>query len=559
MPPEHVPPNPAPSAQPQSALSYILLHRCYITAIDTVEFGNGISFEDLEIVKEDYNLRINIVGQADSLLIHGWFSKGLFEVDQFRFADNSTLTAAQFESKGRAVYGTSSNDTLTGTNKNDQMFGYDGDDTLNGNEGDDVIDGGTGNDSMQGGVGADTMIGGSGNDSYVVDNAGDIVTEYTNQGTDAIESSIDYTLSTNVENLTLSGSSDLNGTGNEQANTIKGNSGDNTLYGNAGNDSIEGAAGHDFLDGGEGADTMKGGLGDDYYVVDNTGDAVIENNNEGFDTVETSISYTLGDNVEELYLESDTASINGTGNALDNRLYGNDGDNILDGRGGADYMDGDLGNDTYIVDNIDDHVYEESHAGNDTVQSSVTCILGDNIENLALTGATAINGAGNALNNVMTGNSAANTLSGGIGNDTLNGGGGNDSLIGGKGNDIYTLGRGYGNDTIVENDTAAGNVDIAQFNAGIATDQLWFRHVGNNLEVSVIGTGDKMIIQNWYSGAQYHVEQFKSGDGKVLLDTQVDVLVNAMAVYTPPALGQTILPQNYQDTLAPVITANWTA
>ncbi len=102
---------------------------------------------------------------------------------------------------------------------------------------------------------------------------------------------------------------------------------------------------------------------------------------------------------------------------------------------------------------------------------------------------------------------------------------------------------------------------MAQFLAGIAVDQLWFRHVNKNLEVSIIGgnsgSTDKFTVQDWYKGSAYHVEQFKTADNRLLLDTQVENLVQAMAAFAPPAPGQSTLPQNYQDALAPVIAANW--
>ena len=170
------------------------------------------------------------------------------------------------------------------------------------------------------------------------------------------------------------------------------------------------------------------------------------------------------------------------------------------------------------------------------------------MENLTLAGTAAINGTGNALANTLTGNAAANVLNGGLGNDVL---------IGGKGSDSYVIGRGYGVDTLQENDATPGNTDVLQFAAGVNANQLWFGKAGNDLQVSIIGTADKAIVQNWYLGSQYHVEQIKSGDGKLLLDTQVGKLVQAMAGFAPPAMGQTSLTAKQQTALAPVLAANW--
>ena len=229
----------------------------------------------------------------------------------------------------------------------------------------------------------------------------------------------------------------------------------------------------------------------------------------------------------------------------------------LNGTTGADQLVGLAGNDTYAVNNVGDVVVENLNEGTDLVNASISYTLANNVENLTLTGTSAINGTGNTLDNILTGNSAANTLTGNAGADTLDGKAGADILIGGTGNDTYWLGRGWGNDTIQENDATAGNTDIARFDAGIAADQLWFQHVGNNLEVSIIGTSDKFTLSNWYSGSANHVEQFKTSNGKTLLDSQVQSLVSAMAAFSPPAAGQTTLPANYATTLAPVIAANW--
>ena len=214
-------------------------------------------------------------------------------------------------------------------------------------------------------------------------------------------------------------------------------------------------------------------------------------------------------------------------------------------------------NDAYFVDNVLDVTTEAASEGTDTVNSSVVWTLGTDLENLTLTGSSAINGSGNASANVLIGNSGNNTLTAAAGNDTLDGGAGADTLIGGTGNDTYMVGRGYGAELLQENDATVGNTDVMQFLSGVASDQIWFRQVSNDLEVSIIGTTDKVMVQNWYLGSQYRVEQFKTSDGKTLLDSKVQDLVNAMASFAPPGVGQTSLPSNYQTTLLPIIAADW--
>ncbi len=148
------------------------------------------------------------------------------------------------------------------------------------------------------------MIGGTGNDSYYVDHVGDIIIENSAQGTDTVFSTISYTLGNHLENLTLQGTSAINGTGNTLNNRIRGNSGNNVLNGKAG------------------ADTMIGGAGNDFYYVDHVGDTIIENSGQGTDTVFSTISYTLGNHLENLTLQG-TSAINGTGNNLNNHIKGN--------------------------------------------------------------------------------------------------------------------------------------------------------------------------------------------------------------------------------------------
>jgi len=149
------------------------------------------------------------------------------------------------------------------------------------------------------------------------------------------------------------------------------------------------------------------------------------------------------------------------------------------------------------------------------------------------------------------------SLYGDAGNDTLEGGAGSDYVSGGMGSDTYLFGRGDGQDTVSDYESAP-NLDVLSLSADISADQLWFRRVGSGLEVGVIGTADKLSISSWYSGSAHHVERITTADGKTLLDTQVDSLVSAMASFAPPAAGQGTLPADYRVSLEPVLASSWT-
>ncbi|MBY5359431.1 RTX toxin, partial [Rhizobium leguminosarum] len=310
--------------------------------------------------------------------------------------------------------------------------GNDLDNVITGGAAVDTLSGGVGNDTLNGGAGADTLIGGTGDDTYIVDNAGDIVTEAADAGIDTVRTTLAaHTLAANVENLTYIGTATFTGAGNLL---------DNIIIGGVAADKLMGAGGNDTLIGGAGADTMLGGTGDDVYVVDIATDLVIENVNEGTDTVRTALaSYTLGNNVENL-IYTGSASFTGTGNALANTITGGAGNDVLNGGTGADTLIGGAGNDTYIVDNAGDIVTEAADAGTDTVRAtSANYTLAANVENLSFAGLGIFVGTGNNLDNMITGGVAADTLSGGAGNDVLNGGAGADSLIGGEGDDTYIV------------------------------------------------------------------------------------------------------------------------
>jgi Ca2+-binding RTX toxin-like protein len=187
--------------------------------------------------------------------------------------------------------------------------------TINGFSGNDILRGGNGNDFLDGGTGADNMDGGDNDDTYIVDNVFDVAAEIFGDalgGVDTVLASVSYTLSPNLENLTLTGVAAINGTGNAKDNVINGNSGNNTLIGGGGADILNGGDGNDFIDGGtgiDGNDTINGGNGNDTLL--------------GFDGND---------------------SLNG-GDGNDS-LNGESGNDTLIGGGGADILNGGFGNDT---------------------------------------------------------------------------------------------------------------------------------------------------------------------------------------------------------------------
>ncbi len=362
---------------------------------------------------------------------------------------------------------------------------------------------------LNGGAGIDTMAGGANNDTYIVDDA-DILTELAGQGTDTVISSVTWTLATNFENLTLSGSADIDGTGNSVNNRIIGNDGANTLSGGAGVDNISGGGGidyllggegNDILDGGTGADTLEGGNGFDTYSVDETGDIIVETSTGGIDTVKsTATSYTLSAYLETLLLQGAYAQ-DGTGNAQANTITGNNFNNVLIGLAGADTLNGNAGADTLDGGDDNDKLFGGA-AGDDLVGGAGNDLLDGGLNNDDMAGGTGndtyyvdsasdtvveLAGEGTAdkiflsaasfalsadaeietiqvifaAGATVTGSDTANKIFGDVGADTFNGEGGNDFLQGGLGND--TLNGGAGNDIMdggAGDDTMTGGLGV---------------------------------------------------------------------------------------------------
>lgn len=388
------------------------------------------------------------------------------------------------------------------------------------------------NNWFRGREGADTILGGNGIDfiSYSDSNLGVLVNLLAGTAQDGWGSTDSISGIEQASGSEVAGDTLL---GDTVANAFSGYGGDDSLSGWVGNDTLLAHDGADTLDGGKGSDSMVGGVGNDRYIVDAAGDTVVESPGGGIDTVQSSVSWTLGDEVEALVLTG--RARNGTGNTLDNSITGSagrnsldgdagadtldggDGSDTLDGGSGADSMAGGLGNDVYIVDDVGDVILELAGGGVDLVRTSIPIFtIAAELEELALL-AGGVNGTGNAANNVITGNTADNVLSGlggrdeligGTGNDTLQGDDGNDTLEGGAGRDSLEGAAGrdlfrwaqasHGRDTIASYDAALDDLGFsaAGFGAGLVAGVALTAAQFESNTTGLASTGDVRFVFN---------------------------------------------------------------
>jgi trimeric autotransporter adhesin len=355
------------------------------------------------------------------------------------------------------VQGNDLNNTLLGDAGDNVLIGQGGNDLMRGGAGNDVFDGRF--DEMFGSQDKDTMYGGAGNDTFYIDPTQDTIFEYLNEGTDdTVHSWGSYTLGAHLEHLVLR--SGNTGKGNELDNHITFDAGgDAFLYGMAGDDTLIGSHWRDLLDGGSGNDSMEGGNGDDTYLVDSADDVVVENDDEGWDSVQSTVDFILPEHVEDLFLLG-KAHLAGTGNDDDNWLFGNAGNNILLGEAGNDYLSGGIGNDSLEGGTGEDNL--QGGAGNDTLVGGGggrDWLFGELGNDVLIGGDDGGDLDGGAGNDSLTGGAGHDMLWGGAGNDTLLGGAGDDMLDGGLGNDSMVGGDGHDNyfvnsagDVVVENE-----------------------------------------------------------------------------------------------------------
>ena len=324
----------------------------------------------------------NVLGSAQNDLIIGnigvnWlFGGNGSDIIRAGGGDDS----AYGEDGNDTLYGGDGDDFLDGGLGNDSLFGDMGNDRLFGGQGNDLLNGGAGNDVLYGEQGDDTLLGDSGDDKLI----GGIGADFLNGGDGSDTASYITALTGVVANL----SNTQANTGDAQGDTylsieyLEGSQYADVLIGNGQNNHIWGLGGDDYLDGLGGNAILEGGLGNDTYKIDNLDTRIIEQLNQGIDTVNASIDYSLGlgSNLENLNLLEGTAALNGTGNELDNIINGNSANNILIGGAGNDWLYGNLGGDTLIGGDGDDWLIGGQGAdiltggsGNDTfVYNSIT-------------------------------------------------------------------------------------------------------------------------------------------------------------------------------------------
>jgi len=475
-----------------------------------------------------------------------------------------------------SMLGDFGNDSMEGGEGNDSLDGGFDADTLQGGAGDDTLYGNYGDDSLYGGDGNDTLAGGDGNDLIDGGSGADYITFYSGidtvraDGLDTIDlfyqrfesavvtlgggmssSSVTMTFEPGsalvLDNLEVGGNIkliDASGTVTTGAElltrarqslalTLTGTAQADVLTGKEGNDTLRGMAGNDKLSGGAGDDVLTGGLGNDLLDGGSDADTYLYARGDGADTVHA-------DSLDTITLAAGIAQ----SDVVIGKLGATAANTVVLKLNNA----GKATTDSITLDNAGTWAgLKLSFADGTSLTGADILVSATKVDNLSLTGTTKAD--------ALTGGDGNDTLSGLAGNDTLAGGKGNDSLIGGKGNDTYLFNRGDGQDIIVDTDSTLFNSDWLKL-GGATSKQLWLTKSGSNLDIKILGTSDKVTVQNWFAGSSNQVEKITASDGKSLSASKVNALVNAMASFTPPADAAS-LPANAPAAITKLVASSW--
>jgi len=462
--------------------------------------------------------------------------------------------------------------TLTGS-ANLTAVGNSANDSLVGNSGADSLVAGSGNDTLVSGSGVDTLVGGAGTDVFVINNSADVIQSASTSSGNAVFSSTDFVLPTNVNELTLTGVANITGTGNAAADTLTGGAGNDTLIAGAGaatligglgnttfvinsandvvqdsstttNNSIQSSVnatlvanvnsllltgtaaligtangGNDTLASNAAVDTLVGGSGNEIFVINNSADVVQDTSTTAANTALSSVNYTLVANVNTLVLTG-TAALQGTANAGTDTLVSNSG---------VDTLVGGAGNDTFIVSNALDVVQDTVSNTTNLIQSSVNYTLPTNVNALTLTGTNSLSATGNAAANIITGNS---------GNDTLTAGSGAATLIGGTGNDLFIVNS--SSDAVVNTATTANDTLQSSISNRLTANVNALVLTGTGNLTGTANSANDILVSN--SGVDTLVGG--SGNDLFIINNSADVIQNATAGDTIESSVNYTLPAN---------------
>jgi len=559
----------------------------YFFSTDTIAFGDDIVVSDLELIKEDNDLRVKIKDTTDALIIKDWFLAEAFKIDRIRFTDGTVMTSAQLEALGYQVldtttqiYGTANNDLINGTSGNDQIFGYDGNDALYGGNGEDTLVGGAGNDTLEDGSGNDTYVFGIGSgrdmiNDYSYDYASTFDTLQFGEGIspDDLKISLEgynliikfpneedalliknwapyadnnYSCFSSEKYLTPAQidwfkfadgtelptdqlSADINGTRSSDC-LINWNLGYTRINGYGGDDSLYGNDGNDTLDGGVGNDLLYGGAGNDTYLF---------GIGSGVDTIDNSLDYSVEQNtsIDGIYNDSgiDTVEFGAGITINDLELVSDESADLrINIKGTYDSL---ILKNWFVSDYRDDNNYfvkvDQFKFADGTVLTAHELETLDFMEFDGSANNDEIRDSN--IRDYISGYAGDDSLHGGAGDDTLDGGVGNDLLCGGYGNDTYIFGIGSGMDTIHNNTYGSlrdpdSTTDTVEFSAGITVNDLELAcykgsdGLNYDLIIKIKGTSDVLIISGWFIDNDNKVDQFKFADGTVLTAAQMEAL-----------------------------------
>jgi trimeric autotransporter adhesin len=322
------------------------------------------------------------------------------------------------------------------------------------------------------------------------------------------------------------------------ADTLQANhNGFGSLRGLGGDDVLLGAAGTDELDGGNGNDTLNGAAGNDSLMGGAGSDLIIFAKGDGQDLIHA-------DGIDVLALGQGL----GRTDLLISQLGSTGAGTVQLSFKGA--------TDTITLDNAGqwDGLTVKFADG---ATLSGAAIMAEATKVAEPPKPMDMSRTGTSGKDKLTGGAGNDTLTGLAGNDTLAGGQGNDKLIGGKGNDTYLFNRGDGKDVIVDADRTLFNSDLLKV-GNARSNQLWLTRSGNSLDIAIIGTADKVTVQDWFSSSTNRVEKITAlGDGKSLSASKVNALVSAMAKFSAPAEGVTTLPASTQTALTRILASSW--